>query len=305
MALPLDATRRASIRAGAIVLLGFLVLILGAIIGARIHTARAGFTIDVAFSFLSNLTRNAKVLLAGGREVGYVQDIFQKDQQTYVRLYLQNSLRGKMPNTSDTQISIFSNNLMGQKYVNIQFQDLKPNQPVIEPGQVIRGISPPSFEQMMLSFSSWFEGRSAGEVAELIFAKAGLLRANVDAVMNENREDLAATLTGAKNYFTTISGQFEVLKTNVSLIARNSEEILTAQQQSLTQLISNSAAMAQNLEALEKALSHNRGSLGKFSKESKALRENVRQTIEYSRSFIKCIQERPWVIIYKESCRQR
>jgi phospholipid/cholesterol/gamma-HCH transport system substrate-binding protein len=305
MALPLDATRRASIRAGAIVLLGFLVLILGAIIGARIHTARAGFTIDVAFSFLSNLTRNAKVLLAGGREVGYVQDIFQKDQQTYVRLYLQNSLRGKMPNTSDTQISIFSNNLMGQKYINIQFQDLKPNQPVIEPGQVIRGISPPSFEQMMLSFSSWFEGRSAGEVAELIFAKAGLLRANVDAVMNENREDLAATLTGAKNYFTTISGQFEVLKTNVSLIARNSEEILTAQQQSLTQLISNSAAMAQNLEALEKALSHNRGSLGKFSKESKALRENVRQTIEYSRSFIKCIQERPWVIIYKESCRQR
>jgi phospholipid/cholesterol/gamma-HCH transport system substrate-binding protein len=305
MALPLDATRRASIRAGAIVLLGFLVLILGAIVGARVHTARAGFTIDVAFSFLSNLTRNAKVLLAGGREVGYVQDIFQKDQQTYVRLYLQNSLRGKMPNTSDTQISIFSNNLMGQKYINIQFQDLKPNQPVIEPGQVIRGISPPSFEQMMLSFSSWFEGRSAGEVAELIFAKAGLLRANVDAVMNENREDLAATLTGAKNYFTTISGQFEVLKTNVSLIARNSEEILTAQQQSLTQLISNSAAMAQNLEALEKALSHNRGSLGKFSKESKALRENVRLTIEYSRSFIKCIQERPWVIIYKESCRQR
>lgn len=305
MALPLDATRRASVRAGSFVLLGFLVLILGAIIGARIHTARAGFTIDVAFSFLSNLTRNAKVLLSGGREVGYVQDIFQKDQQTYVRLYLENSLRGKMPNSSDTQISIFSNNLMGQKYVNIQFQDLKPNQPVIEPGQVFRGISPPSFEQMMLSFSSWFEGRSAGEVAELIFAKAGVLRANMDAVMNENREDLAATISGAKSYFTTISEQFAALKSNISLIAQNSEEILTAQQQSLTQLVANSAAMAQNLEALEKALSNNRGSLGKFNNESKMLRENVRQTIEYSRSFIKCIQERPWVIIYKESCRER
>jgi phospholipid/cholesterol/gamma-HCH transport system substrate-binding protein len=305
MALPLDATRRASVRVGAYVLLGFLILILAAIIGARIHTASAGFTIDVAFSFLSNLTRNAKVLLAGGRQVGYVQDIFQKDQQTYVRLYLENSLRGKMPNTSDTQISIFSKNLMGQKYINIQFQELKPNQPVIEPGQTVRGISPPSFEQMMLSFSSWFEGRSAGEVAELIFARAGLLRANVDALMNENREDLAATITGARNYFTTVSEQFESLKTNLSLIARNSEEILTAQQQSLTQLISNSAAMAKNLEALEIALSNNRGSLGKFHKESKALRENVRQTIEYSRSFIKCIQERPWVIIYKESCRRR
>jgi phospholipid/cholesterol/gamma-HCH transport system substrate-binding protein len=305
MPLPLDATRRASVRAGSLVLLGFLVLILSAMIGARIHTARAGFTIDVAFSFLSNLTRNAKVLLSGGREVGYVQDIFQRDQQTYVRLYLENSLRGKMPNTSDTQIAIFSNNLMGQKYINIQFQELKPDQPVIEPGQVVRGISPPSFEQMMLSFSSWFEGRSAGEVAELIFAKAGLLRANIDAVMNENREDLAATLSGAKNYFTAVSEQFESLKSNISLIARNSEEILTAQQQSLTQLVSNSAAMARNLEALEKALSNNRGSLGKFNKESKVLRENVRQTIEYSRSFIKCIQERPWVIIYKESCRER
>lgn len=305
MALPLDTTRRASVRAGSFVLLGFLVIILAAIIGARIHTARAGFTIDVAFSFLSNLTRNAPVRLSGGRQVGYVQDIFQKDRQTYVRLYLENSLRGKMPNTADTQIAIFSNNLMGQKYINIQFQELKPDQAVIEPGQVFRGISPPSFEQMMLSFSSWFEGRSAGEVAELIYARAGLLRANVDAIVNENRDDLAATLSGAKNYFTEISGQFETLRSNIALIARNSEEILTAQQQSLTQIVSNSAAMAQNLEALEKALSHNRGSLGKFNKESKALRENVRQTIEYSRSFIKCIQERPWVIIYKESCRTR
>jgi hypothetical protein len=63
--------------------------------------------------------------------------------------------------------------------------------------------------------------------------------------------------------------------------------------------------MAQNLELLEKALSNNRGSLGKFNNESKVLRDNIRQTIEYSRSFIKCIQERPWVIIYKESCRER
>lgn len=305
MAVPLDATRRASVKAGSAVLLGFLLIILSAIIGARIHTARAGFTIDVAFSFLSNLTRNAKVLLSGGRQVGYVQDIFQRDQQTYVRLYLENALRGKMPNTPDTQIAIFSNNLMGQKYINIQFRELKPGQPVIEPGQVVRGISPPSLEQMMLSFSSWFEGKSAGEVAELIFAKAALLRANIDAVMAENKDDLAATLVGATNYFAGISQQFENLKTNFSVIARNSEEILTAQQESLAQLIANSSAMAKNLEALEKALANNRGSLGKFNKENKQLRENVRLTVEYSRSFIKCIQERPWVIIYKESCRQR
>lgn len=301
----IDATRRASIRAGAYLLVGFFVVALTAIVGARIHTARAGFTIDIAFSFLSNLTRNAKVLLAGGREVGYVQEIFQRDRQTYVRLYLENSLRGVMPLSNETQISIFSNNLMGQKYVNIQFEELKPNEPVIQPGQVVRGISPPSFEQMMLSFSSWFDGKSAGEVAEEIMAKGALLRYNIDAIVEENREDLAATATGARNYFKAISGQFDALKENLSSIARNSEEILTAQQQSLTQLVTNSASMAQNLELLEKALSNNRGSLGKFNNESKELRDNIRQTIEYSRSFIKCIQERPWVIIYKESCRER
>jgi len=301
----LDATRRASIRAGVWVLAGFLIITLTAIIGARIHTARAGFTIDIAFSFLSNLTRNAKVLLAGGRQVGYVQEIFQRDRQTYVRIYLENSLRRAMPLSNETQISIFSNNLMGQKYINIQFNEPKPNEAVIEPGQVVRGISPPSFEQMMLSFSSWFDGKSAGEVAEDIMAKAAMLRYNIDAIVAENREDLAATASGATNYFKAISGQFGALKENLSSIARNSDEILTAQQQSLTQLVANSASMAQNLELLEKALSNNRGSLGKFNNESKVLRDNIRQTIEYSRSFIKCIQERPWVIIYKESCRQR
>ncbi len=301
----MDATRRASIRAGAYVLLGFLVITIGAVVGARIHTARSGFTIDVAFSFLSNLTRNARVLLSGGKQIGHVQDIFQKDRQTYVRLYLENSLKNVMPNNSETQISIFSNNLMGQKYINIQFKERQGNEAVIEPGQVVRGISPPSFEQMMLSFSSWFEGKSAGEVAEQIFSKGALLRSNIDAVIAENRDDLAATMTGAKSYFSTISGQFDGLKTNISLIARNSEEILTAQQQSLAQLVTNTASMAQNLELLEKAMQNNRGSLGRFNKDSKALRDNIRMTIEYSRSFIKCIQERPWVIIYKESCKER
>jgi|GEM_PF-883479 len=301
----MDATRRASIRAGVYVLVGFLLLAVGSVIGARIHTARSGFTIDVAFSFLSNLTRNARVLLSGGKQIGYVQDIFQRDRQTYVRLYLENSLKNVMPNNSETQISIFSNNLMGQKYINIQFKERQGNEPVIEPGQVVRGISPPSFEQMMLSFSSWFEGKSAGEVAEQIFAKGALLRSNIDAVIAENRDDLAATMSGAKSYFSTISGQFDGLKANISLIAQNSEEILTAQQQSLAQLVTNTASMAQNLELLEKAMKNNRGSLGRFNKDSKALRDNIRMTIEYSRSFIKCIQERPWVIIYKESCKER
>ena len=302
---PAEAARKRSIRVGTYVLIGFLVLVIGSIVGARIHTARSGFTIDVAFSFLSNLTKNARVLLAGGREVGYVQDIFQKDRQTYVRVYLENSLKDVMPDTKETQIAIFSNNLMGQKYINVQFKDLMPGDKIIQPGQVVRGISPPSFEQMMLSFSSWFEGKSAGEVAEQIFAKASILRSNIDAVVAENREDLNVTMSGAKSYFSTISEQFDGLKNNISLIARNSEEILTAQQQSLAEMVTNTATMAKNLELLEKALSTNRGTLGKFNKESKQLRDNIRLTIEYSRSFIKCIQERPWVIIYKESCKER
>lgn len=299
----MDATRRRAVKAGAFVLVVFLTIIIGSIVGARIHTARSGFTIDVAFSFLSNLTRSARVLLAGGKQVGYVQDIFQRDRQTYVRLYLDNSLLNAMPDTKETQIAIFSNNLMGQKYINVQFNSPKPNEQLIQPGQIVRGISPPSFEQMMLSFSSWFEGKSAGEVAEQIFSKAAVLRSNLDAIREENRADLDATLSGAKNYFNTISGQFDVLKTNISTIAHNSEEILSAQQQSLTQLVANSSTMAQQLELLEKALVNRRGSLGRFNKDSKQLRENIRLTSEYSRSFLKCIQERPWVIIYKESCR--
>jgi len=302
---PAEALRRRSIRIGAYVLLASFFLVIAAIVGTRIHTARSGFTIDVAFSFLSNLTKNARVLLAGGKQVGYVQDIFQNEYQTYVRLYLDNSLKNKIPRTKETQISIFSNNLMGQKYINLQFEELKQGETVIREGETVRGISPPSFEQMMLSFSSWFEGKSAGEVAEEIFAKAALLRRDIDTVFNENREDLNATIAGAKNYFANISAQFDSFKNNLTLIAHNSEDILTAQQQSLSDLIENTSKVAKNLETLEKALGSNRGTLGKFSNESKALRENIRLTSEYSRSFLKCIQERPWVIIYKESCRTR
>lgn len=301
----LDETRRHAVRVGAWVFVGFLLLTVGAIVGSRIHTARSGFTIDVSFSFLSNLTRNAKVLLSGGKQIGYVKDIFQKERQTYVRLYLNNSLKGKIPRGGGTQIAIFSNNLFGQKYINIQLGERLAQTPVIQPGEIVRGISPPSFEQMMLSFSSWFEGRSVGEVSELIFSNAALLQRNLDGIINENREDLQAVIKNATGYFSTISTQFTTLKGNLSLIAHNSEEILTAQQQSMTELVQNSSMIAKNLETIEKALSENHGTLGKFSNQNKEIRENVRLMVEYSRSFITCIQERPWVIIYKESCRKK
>ncbi|MCX7633309.1 MAG: hypothetical protein N2Z22_08265, partial [Turneriella sp.] len=106
-------------------------------------------------------------------------------------------------------------------------------------------------------------------------------------------------------YFTGLSTQLETLKSNLTLLARNSQEILAAEQESLAQLIANTSELAKNLESLEKALAANRGSLGKFHRESKSLRDNIRLTAEYGRSFVRCIRERPWVIIYKESCRQR
>ena len=296
--------RQAAIRVGSWVVGGFLVLLIALVIGARIHTAKSGFTIDITFSFLNNLSRRAPVLLSGGRVVGQVQEIFQLERQTYVRVYLDNMLIDQMPNRKETQFAIYTTNLMGQKYINISIPDKKPGDVFIKPGDIVRGISPPSIEQMLLSFSGWFEGKSVGQVSEEIFAKARFLQANLDAVAQENREDLNLVLSGAKNYFGTITEQFGNLKTHVSLIAQNSQDILTAQQQSLAELVSNTASMAKNLEQLEIALRSNRGSLGKLSNQSKELKENIRLTMEYSRSFLKCLQERPWVIIYKESCKQ-
>lgn len=265
-----------------------------------IRTARNGFVLYLKFNFLNNLSVGAPVLLNGGSKIGSVLDIYQKNQQTYVKIYIENNLRNKIPKVKETYFSIFSVNMMGQKYINLSAPDVTAST-YIQPEEEIDGISPPSIDQMMLSFSGWFEGREGREVVEDIIRKTQYLRSQLNAISEENKEDLAYVSSGAKNLIGRLVDQFNVLQKQFGEISGQVQTVTATSQEGMNSILDNIKAIGKNIENVSKSLDSDKGNLARFAKDKK-LGENTKAATAHAKVFMKCLSENPWVLIYKEPC---
>ena len=114
---------------------------------------------------------------------------FQKDLKTYVTISLNKDLKNKIPKRVETVFAIYTTGLMGQKYINITIPDAKPNEVYFADGDEWVGIDPPSIDQMMMAFSSWFDGKNGGQVLAEIMKETETFLANLNGIVNENRGD--------------------------------------------------------------------------------------------------------------------
>ncbi|MCB1147151.1 MAG: MCE family protein, partial [Leptospiraceae bacterium] len=137
-------------------LTGFLAIFISALVitaaaaFAGWQIKKDGFRITARFNFLGNLMEGAPVLIAGCIQVGKVEEIYQENLHTRLTLYLDSSLEGKIPNNSNTRVSVFTNNLLGEKYISLVPGEVQPGDRFLQEGDEIRGIDPPSVDQMML-----------------------------------------------------------------------------------------------------------------------------------------------------------
>lgn len=296
----MDLARKQSIRAGFIVTFSGILAVLLIVQVSGIRTARNGFSLFLKFKFLNNLSVGAPVLLNGGSKIGSVLDIYQKNQQTFVKIYVTNSLRNKIPLVKETRFSIFSVNLMGQKYVNLTAPDITAEK-YIQPDEVIEGISPPSIDQMMLSFSGWFDGKDGKDVLDDIIRKSMYLKSQLNAIAEENRDDLAYVSSGAGNLVSQVVNQFNVLQKQFGEISGQVQDVTISGQEGMNSIFDNLKAIGKNVENVNKAMDASKGNLSRFSKDKK-LSENTKAATQYAGVFVKCLKENPWVLIYKEPC---
>lgn len=297
----MDIAQKKAILTGlGVVIFGILFAILIAFL-ADLKLKKSGFRIKIAFTYLNNLNKGAPVLAAGGIPVGFVEDIYQKDLQTYVQLYLYDSLKNKLPKRKETIFSVFTNNLMGEKYINLTIPESLPNDTFLDEGDIWYGVDPPSMEKMMLSFSSWFREGEASQVIDDIIQQTAQLKANTRQIFQENEEDVLYLLEQGKISRDSISGKLKQLMENLNQITSDFQEISEKSRADFVFFVRNLSDILKGLSGIQKIFLAGQGSFGKLVKGSE-LQKNTSEAIKNAKEFLRCIREKPWVLIYKEPC---
>ncbi len=279
------------------VIMSFLVFAGSVIFISRWQISTKGFTMNLRFSFLNNLTTGAPVRIAGGINVGFVQKIYQKNLNTYVRIYLENSLRDKIPKTKETYFAIFTEGLMGQKYVNLHIGEAKEGDEYYQPGDQVIGIDPPSIDQMLLAFSSWFDGKNGGEVIAQIVHETKLFINTLNSIVSENRKDIRLTIINTRKSVGSLSKELGILVKRLNILSENLVDISSKNKTDITETIGNLSLVSQDLNLITKRITSGRGSVGKLLQDDQ-LYKDAYATIRNAKEFFNLLKREPWRLVY-------
>lgn len=295
----MDETRRLAIRVGLFVILTFTVLIIMVAFVSRWQMKRAGFVVNIKFNFLNNLGVNAPVKVAGGIPVGYVSAIYQKDLQTYASVYLKKDLENKIPKRPETVFTIFSSSLMGQKYINLTIPPAIEGDEFLKEGDEWVGVDPPSLDQMMLAFSSWFDGKNGGQILAEIITETKLFISNLNAIAAENRSDIRLTVKQARESFTALTQQIDVLMAKLTILSTNFTDISTKNKDDIQVMLANLSQISSELNTITQRINSGKGTVGKFLSDEE-IYQTANDTLANARDLFLKLKQNPWMLLYKE-----
>ncbi len=289
--------RVVAIRVGLMTIMSFLFFIGAIIFISKWQLSTKGFTMDIQFSFLNNLSVGAPVRIAGGINIGFVQKIYQENLNTYARIYLKNSLRGKIPKNEKTYFAIFTQGLMGQKYVNLHIGEAKEEDEYYQPGDEVIGIDPPSIDQMLLSFSSWFDGNNGGQIIAQIVHETKLFINILNSIAAENRKDIRLTIVNTRKSVGSLSKELEILVKRLNLLSENLVDISSKNKTDINQTLGNLSLISEDLNLITKRITSGRGSVGKLLADDQ-LYKDVYATIHNAKEFFDLLKREPWRLVY-------
>ncbi|MCB1147150.1 MAG: MCE family protein [Leptospiraceae bacterium] len=295
----MEKNAKTQIAVGIMVLIGMGLFFAMAVVLGRWQFGKAGYSVNVEFSFLNNIGVGAPVRIAGGIPVGYVEAVFQKDLKSFVKVRLNEDLRNKIPKKEGTQFAIFTTGMMGQKYINVTVADAVEGDEFLQDNDEWRGVDPPSIDQMMMAFSRWFDGKNGGQVVAEIMQETQKFITNLNAIAVENRSDIRITIRQARTSLTSLSRQLDDLMTKLNLLSRNFSDISTNNKKDIQIMLENMAQISRDLNLITSRINSGRGSVGKFL-QNEELYVNASEAVANARDLFRSLKDKPWLIMYKD-----
>jgi phospholipid/cholesterol/gamma-HCH transport system substrate-binding protein len=296
----MDKEKRTRIAVGLMTFISLATFIgLLAILG-RWQVSGEGMRLSLRFRFLNNLSTGAPVRISGGLPVGYVESIYEKDLRTYVQISLRKDLRDKIPKRAETVFAIYTTGLMGQKYINITVPEPKPDDTFFKDGDEWVGIDPPSIDQMMMAFSSWFDGKNGGQVLAEIMKETETFLANLNGIVNENRGDIRQTIRQARESFGSLSAQLDTLMQKLNILSKNFTDISNQNKQDIQIMLENMSKISRDLNLITQRVNSGRGSVGKLIQDEE-LYKNANEAAYHARELFRKLEENPSLFLNKSN----
>jgi len=295
----MNKTGRTAVIVGIMVIFSIALFIGSLSILAKWKLTQKGFYINVQYKFLNNISVRAPVRISGGINIGYVSRIYRKGLKSFVKLYINEDLINKIPKKPETQFAIFTTGLMGQKYINIVIPEIKKGDIFYQNGDITRGIDPPSMDQMMMSFSNWFDGQKGGQVLADIMRETRFFISNLNAIASENRKDIRDTIVLAKNSFTNLTKQLDKLMLKLNLLTTDFADITRKNKQDIKIILHNMAKISKDMNLVTKRIYTGRGTMGKFVMDDE-LYNNANEAMKYAKDLMHILYEKPWLIILQK-----
>jgi phospholipid/cholesterol/gamma-HCH transport system substrate-binding protein len=250
-------------RVGLMITVSFTVFIILVAMLAKINVSRSGYTLRVYFSFLNDLRIGAPVKIAGGIKIGYVDTIKQSGEKTEVDLWIEK----KYALVKNTKFAIFTSGLIGEKYINVFVPPSSDVEEFLMDGDKVYGLDPASFDQMMMTFQSFMQDESGGQVLAEIFQNSKKFVGNLNKIADENRYDIRQGIVSAKETIANLNFQSKVMMSNINRFSKNMADLSDKNKDDINITLRNLSETSSNLNKIVFRIEKGRGTLGRLLNE--------------------------------------
>lgn len=250
-------------KVGLMITVSFTVFIMLVAVLAKINVSRSGYTLRVYFSFLNDLRTGAPVKIAGGIKIGYVDTIRQSGEKTEVDLWIEK----KYALVKNTKFAIFTSGLIGEKYINVFVPPSSDVEEFLMDGDKVYGLDPASFDQMMMTFQSFMQDESGGQVLAEIFQNSKKFVGNLNKIADENRYDIRQGIVSAKETVANLNLQSKVMMANINKFSKNMADLSDKNKDDINITLRNLSETSSNLNKIVFRIEKGRGTLGRLLNE--------------------------------------
>lgn len=274
-------------RVGLLVTVSFTIFIVMVGVLAKINIAQSGYLLRVYFGFLNDLRKGAPVKIAGGITIGQVQDIKQSGEKTQVDIWIDK----KFKLIKKTKFAIFTTGIIGEKYINVFVPPSYDVEEFFENGDMVYGIDPPSFDQMMLTFQGFLDKEGSQILAE-IFQNSNRFVNNLNKITAENRGDIRTSVIMLKGMIGTLTTKSQQLMDQLNQLTRNMAELSEKNKQDVSIALRQISETTSSLNKIIYRIESGRGTLGKLISDEEVY-NNLRDASVYAKDLFYKLNQDP------------
>lgn len=260
------------VKLGVFIFIGILILVTFVLMVGDLGELfkRPGYSLFVRFESAAGLEKGTTVRLAGVK-VGYVTEIQLKNSRAWVELNVKEGVKVN----KEAKATLASLGFLGEKYVEIIPGE---KQGFYQPGDVIKGIPPVSFDQLgTLMFSIGEEVKHMGKtLQELVGGE-------------ETRTDFRETLDNMASLSAELEGFFRTNKPEVQRSLRSSTRAFQKLDQSLEKT---SRDIQEMTSLIKKMAEENRENLKTNLSRMKELMKEAEKSLELLHKALRKIDEK-------------